>query len=276
MPSKTDVPRGRLARRMIAFYSIMAAIAVVVVVVVVDKGATEKAQPAIAGGYVAAAANPCIGPTPKPVGGLPLPPTAPTQLPPTGPSFNVLQSGQFVNFTNNQRTLGSQLRLDAKALAGNGHRLTGTVSCVSGGRSLKLDAIAVPGAKALITGTLGGLPFAAAFKSAPPAPGAAAPRTPSNVQGTFALSPGSTCFGSAFHLHGSGSSYALSAGTKQLGTVAYSSKTGGLSGDVKCIRGGSARMTATANDLQLQNVTVIPSTWPRPWSPRRPLQPSRR
>ncbi len=29
-------------------------------------------------------------------------------------------------------------------------------------------------------------------------------------------------------------------------------------GDVKCVKGGAARMTATANDLQLQNVTVIP------------------
>jgi Kef-type K+ transport system membrane component KefB len=258
MPSKTDMSGSRLARRLITFYAILAAIAIVVVVIVVDRGAKEKAQPAIAGGYVTAAANPCIGPTPKPAGGLPLPPTAPTQLPATGPSFNVLQSGQFVNFTNNQNTLGGQLRLDSKTLRNGGHRLTGTVSCVSGGKSLGLDAVAVPGAKAAITGTLGGLRFVANFKSAPPPAGAAAPRTPTNLQGTFALSPGSTCFGSAFTLSGSGSSYSLSAGTKPLGTVAYSTKTGGVSGDVKCARGGMARLTATANDLQLQNVTVIP------------------
>ena len=258
MPGKMDVSRGRLASRLIGFYVILAAITVAVVIVVIDKGRNEKPQPAIAGGYVSAVAAPCIGPVPKPVGGLPLPPTAPTQLPATGPSFNVLQSGQFVNFTNNQSTLGGKLRLDEKTLPSGGHRLTGNVECVSGGGSVKLDAVAIPGAKGSITGTLGGLPFTAALKSAPPAAGAAAPRTPTNVQGTYALSPSSTCFGSKFTLDGTGSVAALSAASKPLGTVKYSSKTGGLAGDVKCIKGGTARITATANDLQLQNVTVIP------------------
>jgi K+:H+ antiporter len=259
MPGQEDMPRGRLITRLITFYAILAVIGVAVVVFVVSKGGNEKAQPSIAGGYAVSAANPCIGPVPKPAGGIPLPATAPTQVAATGPSFNILQSGQFVNFTNNQNTLGGQLRLDAKTLPGNSHRLTGTVNCVSGGRSLKLDAIATPGAKASIVGTLGGLPFAAAFKTAPPPPGAAAPRTPTNIQGTFALSPGSTCFGSSFSLHGSGSNYTLySSAGKNLGPVTYSTKTSGVFGDVKCVRGGIARMTATANDLQLQNVTVIP------------------
>ena len=156
MPGQNDVPRGKLATRLIVFYAILAVIGVAVVVFVVSKGGNEKAQPSIAGGYTLAAANPCIGPSPKPAPGLPLPPTAPTQLPATGPSFNVLQSGQFVNFTNNQNTLGGQLRLSEQTLPGNSHRLTGTVNCVSGGRSLHLDAIATPGAKAAIKGAVGG------------------------------------------------------------------------------------------------------------------------
>src|SRR5436305_2324317 len=258
MPDKTDVSRSRLASRLALFYVILAAVTVAVVIIVIDKGRNEKPQPAIAGGYVSAAAAPCIGPAPKPVGGQPLPPTAPTQLPATGPSFNVLQSGQFVNFTNNQNTLGGKLRLNEQTLPGGGHRLTGKVNCVSGGRSLALNAVAIGGAKSSITGTLGGLPFAASLKSAPPPAGAAAPRTPTNVQGTYALSPGSTCFGSKFTLDGTGSVVALSAASKPLGTVKYSSKTGGLAGDVRCTKGGMARITATANDLQLQNVTVIP------------------
>ena len=130
---------------------------------------------------------------------------------------------------------------------------------MSGGRSLKLDAIATPGAKASIVGTLGGLPFAASFSSAPPAPGAAAPRTPTNIQGTYALSPASTCFGSSFSIHGTGAVAQLySSSGKLLGPVTYSTKTAGVFGDVKCVKGGTARMTATANDLQLQKVTVIP------------------
>ncbi|MGO9890991.1 MAG: hypothetical protein ACLP0L_24245, partial [Solirubrobacteraceae bacterium] len=109
MPGQTEMARGRLAKRLIIFYAILAVIGVVVVVFVVSKGGNEKAQPSIAGGYVASAASPCIGPVPKPAGGIPLPPTAPTQVAAAGPSFNILQSGQFVNFTNNQNTLGGQL-----------------------------------------------------------------------------------------------------------------------------------------------------------------------
>jgi Kef-type K+ transport system membrane component KefB len=259
MAGETMMSRGRLTKRLIAFYGILGVIAAAVVVYVVDKGSTEKALPSIAGGYAASAPNACLGPVPKAAGGLPLPPTAPAQPKVTGPSFNVLQSGEFVNFTNNQSTLGGQLRLNSTELAGGGHRLTGTVNCVSGGRQLKLDAIAVPGPKGSIMGTLGGLPFSASFKTAPPPPGGAAPRTPSNIQGTFALSPTSTCFGSSFSLHGSGSSYTLySSASQRLGTLSYSTATGGVFGDVKCVKGGIARMTATANDLQLQDVTVIP------------------
>jgi len=250
--------RGQLMRRLITFYGIVAVIGVAVVIYVVDKGGSEKPQPAIAGGYAAGAANPCLGPVPKPVGGIPLPATAPAQPGATGPAFNVLQSGQFVNFTNNQGTLGGKLRLSDQKLPGNAHHLTGTVDCVNGG-SKDLNAIAVPGAKGAITGTLGAIPFSAALKSAPPAPGAAAPRTPPNVQGTFALSPGSTCFGSSFSIHGTGAVATLySSAGKNLGYITYSNKTGGVFGDVKCVKGGTARMTATANDLLLQNVTVIP------------------
>jgi Kef-type K+ transport system membrane component KefB len=270
MPGQKDMPRGKLARRLITFYAILAAVGVAVVVFVVDKGGNEKAQPSIAGGYTLAAANPCIGPTPKPPGGVPLPATAPTQVSAAGPSFNLLQSGQFVNFTNNQSTLGGQLRLSGTTLAGNAHRLTGTVNCVSGG-SQHLDAIATPGAKAGIKGTLGGEPFAASFTAAPPAAGAAAPRTPTNIQGTYALSPASTCFGPKFSIHGTGSAAQLYAGSKLLGPVTYSSKTGGVFGDVKCIKGGTARLTATANDLTLQKVTVIPLDVATPVASKTPV-----
>jgi Kef-type K+ transport system membrane component KefB len=259
MPGQKALSRGELVRRLGIFYAIIAVVGVAVVIFVVSKGGDEKAQPAIAGGYTMAAASPCIGPVPKPAGGIPLPATAPTQVAASGPSFNVLQSGQFVNFTNNQNTLGGQLRLNEQTLPNNAHRLTGDVSCVSGGRSLHLDAVATPGAKATIKGTLGGLPFLANFASAPPPAGAAAPRTPKNIQGTYTLSPASTCFGSSFSIHGTGAVAQLySSSDKLLGPVTYSTKTAGVFGDVRCVKGGAARMTATANDLQLQKVTVIP------------------
>lgn len=247
--------RGRIAGRMIFFYAILAAITVAVVAIVVDRGRTEKAQPVIAGGYDASAANACLGAVPPPASGAPLPPTAPAQAKPAGPAFNLLQSGQFVNVTNNQDTLGGQLRLHPGS--GPQRHLTGTVNCL-GGKSLKLDAIVSTGTKTSLAGTLGGVPFAATLKRDPPDPGAALPRTPSGIAGKYAASPRSTCFGGSLTLSGSGSSYAVAAGSSKLGRIAYSTKTGGLSGNVACVRGGHVRLSATANDLQLQNMTLIP------------------
>jgi Kef-type K+ transport system membrane component KefB len=245
--------------RVVAFYVVLALITAAVVAVVVDRGRSEKALPSIAGGYDASAPSACLGPPPAAVKGPPLPPTAPAQAPSSGPSFNVRQSGQFVNVTNNQGTLAGKLRLHPTRLPGGGHHLTGTISCVSGGGHEKLDAVAVSGVRGAITGKLGGAPFMAAFKRDPPLPGAAAPRTPAGIAGTYALSPSSTCFGGTFNLSGGGSSYRLRAGAQSLGTVSYSTKTGALTGgDVACARGGHARLTAVANDLQLQSVQITP------------------
>ncbi len=245
------------ARRVLVFYAVLAVIVATGVAIAMSRGVHEKALPPIAGGYSASAANACIGPAPKPLGGTPLPATAPAQAAPSGPAFNVLQSGQFVNLTNNQSTLGGQLRLHAGTVAGDGHRLTGTINCVSG-RHLRLDAVAKSGPKGSIVGTLGGAPFTALFKRDPPEPGTPAPRTPRVIAGKFTLSPRSVCFGGSLTLSGGDDSYTLVASNKTLGRVAYSNKTGALFGDVKCSLGGSARLTATANELQLQNVQVIP------------------
>jgi Kef-type K+ transport system membrane component KefB len=257
MPSNSELSSGGLARRLIAFYVVLAALSVAVVLVVIDKGGSEKALPSIAGGYVASAPSSCLGPAPAPVGGAPLPATAPTQLPPPGPAFSVNQSGQFVNLTNSQRTLGGQLRLKPGATPASAHRLTGTINCVSG-KQQTLNVLVVPGVKGSIAGTLGGAPFAATLKSPPPAAGAALPRTPSGIAGKYALSPTSTCFGSSFTLNGSGSRYTLVAANHKLGRLSYSTKTSTVSGDVACTKGGSVRLTATANDILLQNVKLIP------------------
>ena|SRR5690348_5409940 len=145
MTTDSGEPRGGSATRSIVFYAILAAVTIAVVVIVFNQGTSEKAMPPIAGGYAAAGPAPCLGPVPAKPAGKPLPPTAPAQPPMLGPLFNVLQSGQFVNLTNNQNTLGGQLRLDSKALANGGHKLTGTVDCVNGG-SQSMSAVAVPGA----------------------------------------------------------------------------------------------------------------------------------
>jgi hypothetical protein len=147
--------RGGLTGRMITFYVVLVAITAAVVVLVVHQGGRERAQPAIAGGYDASGPNACLGKVAPPVAGAPLPPTAPAQPAASGPSFDVKQSGQFVNVSNTQGTLGGKLRLHAGALPGGGHHLTGTVNCVDG-RHLSLNAIAVGGPKGAISGSLGG------------------------------------------------------------------------------------------------------------------------
>ena len=226
-------------------------------VVVVNHGQNEKSQPIIAGGYDATTANACLGKAAKTPPGAPLPASAPAQPKPAGPSFNIQQSGQFVNLGNNQGTLSGQLRLGTEPVAG-GHRLTGTVDCVTGGRQLSMNAIAIPGAKGAIAGTLGGVPFTAALKRDPPDPGAANPRIPTGIGGVFLLSPRSTCLGGSLTLDGGGPVYEAVAKSLKLGQVTYNKTTGAVYGDVKCTRGGSARLRGTANDLQLQNVTLIP------------------
>src|SRR5271168_4021714 len=87
---------GRLA----VFYVILAAIVAVVFVLVINAGTSKKAQPTIAGGYVVASANPCLGKAPVPIPGPPLPATAPGQPVTPGPAYNVAQSGQFVSISN--------------------------------------------------------------------------------------------------------------------------------------------------------------------------------
>ncbi len=120
MPTDMTKHGRRIARRLIGLYLILGAVAVVVVVVVVNAGANEKAQPVIAGGYTASAPNACLGPLPPRAGGAPLPVTAPAQPRVTGPSFNLLQSGQFVNITNNAGTLSGSCALRPGAFAAAG------------------------------------------------------------------------------------------------------------------------------------------------------------
>src|SRR6476660_6763677 len=120
---------------MTIYYAVLALLTAAVAAIVISAGHDEKAQPSIAGGYDATGPVACLGaPPPKPAG-APLPITAPTQPAVLGPSFDVKQSGQFVNLSNTQGTLGGKLRLK------NG-KLTGDVSCVTG-KSAHFTGVAV-------------------------------------------------------------------------------------------------------------------------------------
>src|SRR5436305_1997413 len=184
---------------MTIYYVVLAVITAVVAIVVLSAGKDEKAQPSIAGGYDATGPAACLGAPPPPPTGAPLPPTAPAQPAVLGPSFDVKQSGEFVNFSNTQGTLGGKLRLK------NG-KLTGDVNCVSGGKQ-HFSGVAVAGGKGAISGVLGGTRVTANLRRDPPDPGTPKPRAPANIAGPYKLSPRSTCFGGGLELDGSGSSY---------------------------------------------------------------------
>src|SRR5438105_1073506 len=95
--AEPDAGQGASKTRLAIFYSVLAVITVTVAILVIGKGQDEHGLKSIAGGYDAAAPVPCLGSPPKPVVGPPLPPTAPAQAKVGGPSFDVKQSGQFVN-----------------------------------------------------------------------------------------------------------------------------------------------------------------------------------
>src|SRR4051812_14890611 len=227
--------------RMTIYYAVLALLTAAVAAIVISAGHDEKAQPSMAGGYDARAPVPCLGPLPPGIGSAAA----------RGPSFDVKQSGEFVNFTNSQSTLGGKLRLRDRG------ELTGDVDCVDG-KSAHFTGVVSTGRQGVIAGMLGGRRVVADLHRDPPEPGTPKPRAPGNIAGTYKLSPRSACFGGSFDLSGGGSSYELAASTGNLGRVTYHNKTGLITGALACKAGGRARLTATAVDRNLSNVTVVP------------------
>src|SRR5215208_2576327 len=133
-------------RTLIAIYVVMAIAVAVVATVVFSAGQDLSPEKAIAGGYDLERPDPCLG-----------------------DSFDLRQSGEFVNIENADASLSGSLRNE-------GGRLTGDVSCVKGD-SADLDAKATDRA---IDGTIGGRDFQAALTRDPPPPGPR-PRAPDSI-----------------------------------------------------------------------------------------------
>ena len=256
----SDDPADRPASKskMTVYYAVLAAITAVVVVLVLSSGHDKEAQPPIAGGYDATAPNECLGATPPKPTGAPLPSTAPPTAAVAGPSFDVQQSGEFVNLSNIQATLGAKLRLEEAK--GEGPRgLSGDVSCVDGKTTAKFEGTVTPGNKGVIEGTLDGQDVTANFRRDPVDAGAPPQRVPENVASIYRSSPRSTCLGGTFELTKDGDKgYHVEAKETELGTLAYNTENGLLTGDIECARGGTARFRAQAVDRNLNNATVIP------------------
>ena len=141
-----------------------------------------------------------------------------------------------MNLSNTQGTLGGKLRLDEKAAANGSRPLSGNVSCVNG-KSWTSTAPRRPGDKGTIAGTLGAGRSQQTSSATRPTPAPPSRARPARSPGIYKLSPRSACFGGKFELEGSGSSYSLKARDEELGTLAYDSRKGAVTGDVECTQG---------------------------------------
>jgi Kef-type K+ transport system membrane component KefB len=255
-----DDTGGRPASRakMTIFYALLALVTAAVAAFAIAAGSDKEGQPSIAGGYDVAAPNACLGEPPPPPSGKPLPETAPAQAQVAGPSFDVKQSGEFVNISNVQGTLGGKLRLEGGEGDEGPRRISGDVKCVSGETQF-LEGTATPGSKGAIEGTLDGEQVSATLRRDAPEPGSPKPRPPASLASLYRVSPRSTCVGGTFELleHGDGS-YLVESRERELGELVYNDESGLLVGDIECLRGGEARFRAVASDRNLNNAQIIP------------------
>jgi Kef-type K+ transport system membrane component KefB/nucleotide-binding universal stress UspA family protein len=202
---------GDIRRTLIAIYAVMAVAVAVVATVVFSAGQNLNPEKPVAGGYDLAKPDPCLG-----------------------ASFDLRQSGEFVNIENADDSIGGGLRDE------NG-QITGDVDCVSGGNQ-EIDAKA--GERAL-AGTIGGRPLEAALTRDPPPPGPR-PRAPDSIAGDYVLKPRSACLGAKMSIEGDGPEYELVRGATALGNVSY--EKGAVTGRADCADGTKAPIEGKAAD----------------------------
>ena len=201
---------------LVAIYVVMGLAVAIVATVVFSAGQDLEAEKPIAGGYDLAKPDPCLG-----------------------ASFDLRQSGEFVNIENADGSLSGGLRDE------DGH-VTGDVNCVGDGTD-DLDARA--GDRAL-EGTIGDRALEATLARDPPPPGPR-PRAPDSIAGDYVLKPRSACIGAKFAIEGSGPEYELVRSGTTLAHVTY--EKGALTGEADCADGSMAPIEGKAAD---RNITL--------------------
>jgi Kef-type K+ transport system membrane component KefB len=207
-------------RRLTIFYVVLIAAVAVVATLVLTAGASEEAEPPIAGGYDVSKGNECLG-----------------------DAFDLRQSGQFVSLQRADGSGAGKLRFE------NG-KLMGDVSCLKGGKQ-PFDGTVDDGA---VAGTVGDADLAAEFAREPPDPGAQKPAPPGAIAGEYKLVPRSACLGGKIEL--TGTSKALELESKGAhGELTYGD-AGKVAGTVTCAGGDEGEVTGAAS-LRDMTLTIV-------------------
>ncbi len=229
---ETETPVGAQAdlespsapqRRIISFYALIAVVVAAGVGISIHLGSDEEPPPAIAGGYALAEQHPCLG-----------------------SSFELQQSGQFVNIGNTEDSLSGRLTFEDEELDGD-------VKCLDGSDGA-LRAVVNGGD---IGGSVAGESFEAKFDTEPPTPGNQPALPPNSIAGEYKLAPASECMGSALELEGDADVVEVLADEEHVGELEYS-ETGEIHGMVSCLSGGEATVSGEAADRSI-NLVLTPA-----------------
>lgn len=208
-PPEESAPRRPLVR----FYAGLAAFAVVGLTLSFILGSDKQPERDFSGRYDVGRSNGCLGRT-----------------------FDLRQSGQFAALASPGGADGS-LRVDSG-------RITGTIECVDSKR-LRASLVARPGS---IAGLIGTSKLTATRVASTPPPEVQRSARPTDVAGTFELTPPSVCLGSEIEIEEAGRAVELAGAGRIAGSGVYVKETGRLTGEMTCVDGSAARIAGDAAD----------------------------
>ena len=256
---RAPAPKSRLT----VFYVVLAAVTASVAAIVVSaRVRTRRAQPSIAGGYDARRRRtPASARPPAPPAGKPLPQTAPAQAASAGPSFDVKQSGQFVNLSNTQGTLGGKLRLDEERAPSGSRAARPATSTASNGKTQRVrghgDARRQGRDRRHARRRSRSPPTSSATRPTPAPPSRA---RPARSRALYKLVAALDLLRRQVRARGRAARPTTSRrADKDLGTLAYDNDKGAVTGDVECIERRRRRSSeGQAVDRNLNNFQLIP------------------
>lgn len=218
-------PQARTARNARIACGLLLLLAAVALPLIIAIGSDKAPEPPVAGRYTVENGEGCLGGT-----------------------FDLRQSGTFISLTHPDGEAFGRLRIEDG-------EITGTLPCVAGGPDGTIRARATGNT---IEGMVGIAPVEAVRTRDFDAVAGSDPTNPSNVDGTYLLSPQSVCLGREITLAG-GERPRLSLDNGNEATLIYAD--GELHGSITCLDGDEANLlgVATGDRLELEARRLDPT-----------------